>query len=256
MVLAIDIGNTNIVLGAIDNDETLFTARVSTEKSKTADQYAVEIKDILTLYDFDFKRLDGAIISSVVPSLCSVFKEAINKITGITPMVVEPGIKTGLNIKIDNPAQLGSDLVVSAVAAIAKYHTPLAVIDFGTATTITVIDHENTVLGGLIMPGIKISLEALTSRTSQLQDISLDTPKSIIGTNTADSMKAGLVYGNAAMIDCIISRLDEKMGKKLNVIATGGLSRFIIPHCTREIIFDDNLMLDGLYILYKKNKAK
>lgn len=256
MILAIDIGNTNIVLGAIDQEQTLFTARISTDKSKTSDQYAVEIKDILKLYDFDFLKLHGAIISSVVPALCSVFKDAIKKITGLDSLVVEPGIKTGLNIKIDNPAQLGSDLVVSAVAAIAKYKTPMAVIDFGTATTITVIDNENTVMGGLIMPGIRISLDALTSRTSQLQDISLDSPKSIIGTNTVDSMKAGLVYGNAAMMDCIITRLEDKIGKKLNVIATGGLARFVIPHCVSKIIYDDNLMLDGLYILYKKNMSK
>lgn len=257
MVLAIDIGNTNIVMGVIAEKDgerkIMFTSRISTDKRKTADQHAVEVKDILHMYGLDVSALDGAIIASVVPSLSYAFSSAVERVTGIKPMMVEPGMKTGLDIKIDNPAQLGSDIVVSSVAAISKYPTPLCVIDLGTATTMTVIDNKNAILGCLIIPGIRISLEALRSKTSQLQDISLDAPKNLIGKNTTESMKSGLIIGNAVMFDGVLDRIEKQLGRELTAVATGALAQFVIPHCLREISIDDDLMMDGLYILYKKN---
>ena len=257
MVLAIDIGNTNIVMGAISEENGRrrihFTSRISTDKSKTADQHAVEVKDIFHMYGLDVSALDGAIIASVVPSLSFVFASAIERVIGIKPMMVEPGMKTGLDIKIDNPAQLGSDIVVSCVAAIEKYPTPMCVIDLGTATTMTVVDNKNAILGCLIIPGIRISLEALRTNTSQLQDISLDAPKNLIGKNTTDSMKSGLIIGNAVMFDGVLDRIEKQLGRELTAGATGDPAQFVIPHCMRDIKIDDNLMMDGLYILYKKN---
>jgi len=174
MILAIDVGNTNIVLGCVDQEKIYFIARLATDHLKTEDQYAVELKSILELYEFNPSRIDGSIISSVVPPLTNVMKQATFFVTKKEPMIVGPGLKTGLNIMTDNPAQLGSDLVVAAVAALAQYKKPIAIFDLGTATTVSVIDDKGKFLGGIIMPGINISLAALSSRTSQLPRISLE----------------------------------------------------------------------------------
>lgn len=253
MILAIDIGNTNTVFGCLDNDNIFFVSRISTDLSKTEDQYAVELKDILRLYEISSADIDGAIISSVVPQLCHVISLAVKKVTGKTAMVVGPGIKTGLNIKIDNPAQLGSDLAVTAVAVLAEYKKPIIIVDMGTATTLTAVDQTGAYIGGAILPGVRISLDALTKSTSQLTGISLDTPKSIMGTNTFDAMRSGILFGNASMIDGMIGRMAEYLGTEPTVIATGGLARFIIPHCKSKIFYDDHLMLKGLRIIYNKN---
>ncbi|MEE0264520.1 MAG: type III pantothenate kinase [Acutalibacteraceae bacterium] len=256
MILALDIGNTNIVLGCVDKHNKVSSLfRIKTDISRTSWQYAVEINSMLSLCNVDKGMLHGCIISSVVPPLTGIIKQAVQIVADLEPMVVGPGIKTGLNIALDNPAQTGSDLVVDAVATIKQYKLPAIIFDMGTATTVSVIDADKTYIGGMIIPGIMISQEALTSRTSQLPKISLEAPKKIIGKNTIDCMKSGAVYGNAAMIDGIIERIEQELGQRATVIATGGLSSSIMPFCKRDdIIVDNDLLLKGLRILYDKNK--
>lgn len=254
MLLAIDIGNTNITLGAYNDASLSFTARIATNHNMTADQYAVEIKNILALHGLDYKKIDNCIISSVVPPLSSAVKNAVVTLCNIVPLVVGPGIKTGLNIKIDNPAQLGADLVVSAVGAVAEYTLPCIIIDMGTASTVSVIDKNAQFLGGVIAAGVGLTLKALTENTSQLPSIDITAPKSVIGKNTVDSMSSGLVFGTAAMLDGLIERISDELGETPTVIATGGLSRDIISHCKKDIIYNENLLLDGLKEIYEKNR--
>lgn len=255
MILAIDVGNSNIVFGGIENSKTAFVTRITTSTGKTDDEYAVLFKMLIELNNLSPDSFDGAIISSVVPQLNNILKSAVYKIISKEPMIVGPGIKTGLNIKIDNPAQLGSDLVVGAVAAVAEYPKPLIVIDMGTATTICAIDKDAVYRGGIIYPGVKVSMESLTKSASLLQGISLEAPKKVIGTNTIDCMRSGTVFGNASMIDGMIDRMSKELDGNVTVVATGGLSSRIIPYCTHKIILDDNLLLKGLQIIYNKNNA-
>ena len=253
MILAIDIGNTNIVVGVIRDDTPLFVERISTDSGKTDLEYAVMIKTILEIHHLDAEDCEGSIISSVVPPVTATVKSALNKLLGKDPLVVGPGVKTGLNIKIENPAQLGSDLVVDAVAGIAEYPTPLLIIDMGTATTISAVDKKGTYLGGVIIPGARVALDSLSSKASQLPHISFEAPKKAIGTNTIECMKSGSVLGNACLIDGMLDRMEAELGETATIIATGGLARFIVPLCKRSIIYDDNLLLKGLNIIYKKN---
>lgn len=255
MILAIDIGNTNIVIGGVDDNKIYFVSRLSTDRTKTEDEYAVMFKSILEIHGINLNEFDGVAISSVVPPLTNIMKRSVKILTGLTPLVVGPGVKTGFNIKIDNPAQLGSDLVVGAVAAIALYTKPLIIFDMGTATTICAIDKNSNYLGGIIYPGVKVSLDSLTQRTSQLPAISLEAPAKTIGKNTIDCMKSGVIYGNASMADGMIDRIEAELGEKATVVATGGLSQMILPHCRHKIIFDNDLLIKGLKIIYDKNKA-
>lgn len=254
MILAIDIGNSNIVLGCIQGKEIVKEARMATDLIKTSDQYCAELKNMLDLLEIDIKKIDGTIISSVVPPVLNSFRTAIIKLTGETPLVVGPGIKTGLNILLDNPAMAGGDLIVGAVAALAEYKPPLLVIDMGTATTITAIDSKGNYLGGSIFPGVKISAEALSGRTAQLPAISLDAPKKAIGRNTIDAMRSGLMMGTAAMLDGMIDRMEEELGSPATVVVTGGIARFVIPMCRRDMTYDKDLLLKGLRILYENNR--
>ena len=254
MILAIDIGNSNIVLGCIQGTEIIKEARMATDLIKTSDQYCAELKNMLDLLEIDIKKIDGTIISSVVPPVLNSFKTAIIKLTGETPLVVGPGIKTGLNILLDNPAMAGGDLIVGAVAALAEYKPPLLVIDMGTATTITAIDSKGNYLGGSIFPGVKISAEALSGKTAQLPAISLDAPKKAIGRNTIDAMRSGLMMGTAAMLDGMIDRMEEELGGPATVVVTGGIARFVVPMCRRKMTYDKDLLLKGLRILYENNR--
>ncbi|MDY3767465.1 MAG: type III pantothenate kinase [Lachnospiraceae bacterium] len=254
MILAIDIGNTNIVIGCIKNSNVLFTERLSTDQTKTVLEYAISFKNVLEMYNLSPSMIDGAIISSVVPPVTNLIRTSVEKITGKSVMIVGPGVKNGLNILMDNPAQVGSDLIVNAVAAIHEHKPPLIIIDMGTATTISVVDKNQNYIGGMIIPGIGISLDALTSRTSQLPRISLEPPKKTIVKNTIDCMKSGIIHGNASCIDGMIDRIEKELGEKATVIATGGLAYAIIPHCTKEILIDDELLLKGLWLIYQKNK--
>lgn len=252
MILAIDIGNTNIVTGVCDGQHILFMERITTNHTATDAEYAIILKQIFELKNIDASTVEGAIISSVVPSVTNSVKNAVRKINGIDALVIGPGIKTGLSIKTDNPAQLGSDLVVDAVAALQCYSAPLIVFDMGTATTVSVINKDKEYLGGMIMPGMMISLNAMVSGTSQLPKIGLDKPKKLIGANTTDCMKSGILYGTASSIDGIIDRIKEEIGNA-TVVATGGLAGTVIPLCKNEIILDDELLIKGLMIIYNKN---
>ncbi len=253
MLLAIDIGNTNITLGAFNESNLQFTARLATDTRKTADQYAVDIKNLLSLYSLHTTEIEDCIIASVVPAVGKSISRAVSKLCYIVPLMLGPGIKTGLNIKIDDPAQLGADLVAGAVGALDAYNTPCVVIDMGTASTVSVLDHNGAFVGGVIAAGVRLTLKALTENTAQLSSIPIEAPKSVIGSNTAECMQSGLVYGAAAMIDGLLLRIEKELGEKPTVVATGGLSKEIICHCSSNIIYNENLLLDGLRVIYEKN---
>ena len=252
MILAIDIGNTNIVVGCCEEKKILLMERLTTNHTATALEYAISLKAILELSAVDKKDINGAIISSVVPSVTYTVRTAVKKLIGVDALVIGPGIKTGLSIKTDNPAQLGSDLVVDAVAGIQEYGAPLVIFDLGTATTVSVINKEKEYLGGMILPGMMISLNAMVSGTSQLPKISLEKPKKLIGTNTIDCMKSGILYGTASSMDGIIDRIRDEIGD-VTVVATGGLAGTIVPLCRNKVILDDELLIKGLMIIYNKN---
>lgn len=254
MLLAIDIGNTNIVIGGIRDDKIIFKARIATDRTRTSDQYGVEIKNMVEAFGAKISDISDCIISSVVPPVFNSVKTGVIKVIGKQPMVVGPGLKTGLNIHVDVPSQVGSDRIVIAVAALAEYKAPLILMDMGTATTIEVVEPENVYMGGVIFPGVRVSLDALTSRAAQLPGISLDQPKQVIGKNTVDAMRSGMMYGSAAMIDGLIERMEEELGHRCTLIATGGMAQFITPLCRRKIILEKDLLLKGLNIIYKKNK--
>ncbi len=252
MVLAIDIGNTNIVIGCCDGENVLFMERLTTNHTATELEYSISFKTILDIYGIDKNKISGSIISSVVPSVTDTIKGAVKKICGLDSMIIGPGIKTGLSIKTDNPAQLGSDLVVDAVAGIHEYGAPLVIFDMGTATTISVINESKEYLGTIIMPGMMISLNAMVSGTSQLPKISLDKPKKLIGTNTVECMKSGILYGTASSMDGMIDRIRDEIGEA-TVVATGGLAGSVVPLCRNKVILDDELLIKGLMIIYNKN---
>ena len=253
MILAIDMGNTNIVIGGIDSTQTYFVERITTDHVKTGLEYAVNIKNILEIHDIDKSRIEGAIMSSVVPPLNAPISSAINKLFGFRPRLVGSGMKTGLNIIMDNPKTVGSDMIVDAVAVVKEYPLPAIVIDMGTATTMSVVDQKGNYIGGVIFPGLRVSLDSLSSKAAQLPSISLEIPKKVIGKNTIDCMRSGIMYGSAGMIDGIIDRMEAELGETPSVIATGGLSRFVVPLCRHKIIYDEALLMKGLWILYEKN---
>lgn len=253
MLLTIDIGNTNITLGTYNSGILSFTARLSTDHGKTADQYAVEINSILSLYGQSAEDIEDCIISSVVPAATVSISGAVSRLCHIVPLILGPGVKTGLNIKIDNPAQLGADLVAGAVGALEEYTLPCVIIDMGTASTISVLDKNGTFLGGVIAAGVRLTLKALAANTAQLPSIPIEAPPSVIGSNTVECMQSGLVYGTAAMLDGLLEKIEEELGETPTFVATGGLSREITVHCRKNIIYNENLLLDGLRAIYEKN---
>ena len=255
MLLAIDIGNTNIVLGCIEDDKIVYKARIATDRTRTSDQYGVEIKNMLEAYGVQIKDIDDCIISSVVPPVFNSVKTGVIKILGKQPMVVGPGVKTGLNIRLANQTQVGADIVADAVSALEKFNPPIITIDMGTATTIGVISEGRTYEGGLLLPGVNVSLEALSHRAAQLPDISLQHPKSLIGKTTEDCMRSGIVYGTAAMLDGIVDRIREQFpGKEVTVVATGGNAPVIVRYCRTPIIYHKHLLMEGLWTIYQKNR--
>ena len=254
MILAIDIGNSNIVIGCIENGVIQNETRIATDLVKTSDQYCFDLKNMLSLSDVPVARLEDVIISSVVPPVLNSMRTAVLKLTGKKPFVVGPGIKTGLNILLDNPQQVGSDLIVAAVAALREYKPPLILIDLGTATTISVINKDRAYLGGCICPGVRISAEALSSRAALLPGIDLDQPRRAIGKNTTDCMRSGIMLGAACMLDGMVERMEQELGERATVVATGGIARFVLPMCRREIAYDRNLLLKGLAVLYQMNR--
>lgn len=256
MILAIDVGNTQIVIGCIDNGELSHVVRLSTNAVKTADEYAVAICNILGFHSISRANIKGAIISCVVPPLTAVLKDAVRLLTGVNALIVGAGVKTGMNILIDDPAQLGSDMVATAVGALASYQLPIIIVDLGTATKMFVLDKNGGFIGGAILPGVALSMNALAAGTAQLPDVPLEAPAKCISANTVDCMKSGAVFGAASAIDGMVERFEAQLGIPAQIIATGGLAETVYHHCKRDIIHDPHLILRGLGIIYEKNKKK
>lgn len=254
MILALDVGNTNITLGVYDKKELKLITRMNTDSRRLTDQYAIEIRDILDIHGISISSIEGSIIASVVPNLTTTIINAIKRLTGRTPISVGPGVKTGLNIKVDNPSTLGADFVAGCVAAIAHYECPAIIIDLGSATTIAVIDEKHNFLGCSIIAGVAISLDALASRTAQLPQINLQSGKNVlIGKNNIDCIHSGAVHGTASIIDGMSERIEEQLGSKCSIIITGGFSSIIAPYCKKKVVVDENLLLEGMRIIYEKN---
>ena len=256
MLLTVDIGNSRISIGGFRGENLEFLGRLVTQPVKTDDQYSVELSQIMALHKVRTQEITGVILSSVVPELTGPVKSALKKITGVSPMVVGPGVKTGLNILTDDPGQLGADLVAGAVAAVSLYPAPCLVFDLGTATTISVIDREKRFLGCVICAGIGITLEALTTRTALLPHVEIEKPPSPIGKNSAQAMQSGLVHGTSAMLDGLAARLEQELGEPATLIVTGGFAQLAAANCRRQFIVNDNLLMEGLRILYEKNKKE
>lgn len=253
MVLAIDIGNSTTNVGLFSQDGTLtFHSHLTTVRNATCDQCAINLMGFFLLNHADMQGVSGAVLSSVVPSVTSNMCGAVERLTGKVPLLMGPGVKTGLNIKSDIHTQMGSDIVACSVSAISKYPTPLIVIDMGTAVTMSYLQ-GNTYEGCVIMPGVRVALEALSERAAELPHISIEPPTSIFGHNTVDAMRAGVLYGNAGMIDGMIERLEEHSAPVTTVVATGGTAPLVLPYCKRDIVYDADLLLRGLYLIYQKN---
>ncbi len=255
MLLAIDIGNSNISVGLFDGERELkFLSSIDTDGRKTADQISIDLMNIFTLYHYDIRDVTGAIFSSVVPSMNFMMSKALTRLLGRTPMEVGPGIRTGLNIRMENHNQLGADLVANAVSALVKYRAPIILIDMGTATTISYISSKRTYEGGLMFPGVYLSLDALSRHAAQLPDVSLQHPKNLIGKNTEDCMRNGIVYGMAGMLDGIVDRIRDMLkGEEPTVVATGTPAPVIVRHCRNQIIYDKYLLMEGLWEIYQRN---
>jgi len=254
MILTIDIGNSNIVLGGVEDQKILFEARLQTDATKTSDQYCVDLKILLEVYGVDAKQIEGTIIASVVPQVLNSVQTAVKKLTGKQCLVVGPGLKTGLDIRLENPNQTGADLVVGCVAALREHKPPMIVVDMGTATTMVVLNEQGALVGGCICPGVKISLDALTEKTALLPGLQLDQPKKAIGRNTIDCMRSGIMMGAACMLDGMIERMEAELGCKTTVVVTGGIAKFVIPMCKREMLYDKDLLVKGLAAIYRDNK--
>ena len=254
MILVVDIGNSNVVIGGVEGEKILFEARLRTDTTKTSDEYAIDLKSILDIYNVSDECIEGSIIASVVPQVLNTVQTAVMKLTGKKALVVGPGLKTGLNIAIDNPSQTGADLVVGCVAALREHKAPLIVIDMGTATTMVVLDKNGSLIGGSISPGVKISMDALTGGTALLPGLQLDQPKRAIGRNTTDCMRSGIMLGTACMLDGMVERMEEELGYKTKVVVTGGIAKFVVPMCKHEMTYDKDLLVKGLAALYRENK--
>lgn len=255
MILVVDVGNSNIVLGIYKHRELLHHFRISTSRQSTVDEYGILIHSFFQMSGISTSEIEGIIISSVVPPLVNVLEEMCIKYVGKKPLVVGPGIKTGLNLRYENPREVGADRIVNAVAAIDQFNCPLVVVDFGTATTFDCIDGEGNYLGGAIVPGIGISTEALYQRASKLPRIELEKPKKVIGRNTVHAMQAGIIFGYAGQVDGIVERIKEEMQATPKVIATGGLAELIASETKTIEVVSPMLTLEGLRIIYERNKG-
>ena len=253
LILAVDIGNSTTSVGLFDAAGALvFRSDLTTSARATRDQCAVSLRGVFGLYGADLGEVSGAVIASVVPSVTASMREAVALLIGRPPMVMGPGVKTGINIKSDIHTQMGADIVAGAVAAMARYPSPTIVIDLGTAVTMSYV-RGNSYEGCVILPGIRLSLEALSQGAAELPHISIETPPTIFGHNTVDAMRAGIVYGSASMIDGMIARLEQAGGEGATVVATGECGSEVLRHCQRNILYDADLLLIGLYLVYKKN---
>lgn len=256
MILAIDVGNTHTVFGCVDDSGRAAPVfRVSTDRQETDYGYAAKIKQILQLGGVDTEAFAGSVLSSVVPPVTDVMARAVQLLTGARPLVVGAGLKTGLHIAMDDPGTVAPDLVATAVAAKEYYPLPCVIIDMGTATTLTAVDERGRYIGGAILPGVGISMDALAQSTSLLPRIELGAPKQPIATNTVDSMKAGVLYGTAGAIDGILDRFAEQLGREpASIVTTGGLAKSVCAHCRHDVLCDEDLLLKGLWLIWQKNR--
>lgn len=256
MLLAIDMGNTNITLGAFDGEELVFVSRLYTARHKSSDEFAIDFLDIFNLYNVKPSDFDGVIFASVVPQLTDHIVNAVKRTIGIEPLIVGPDYNGNIKIDILPISQVGADLIAGVVAAVNKYPLPCLVADLGTATKILVIDKSGYFKGCVISPGVKISLDALAQGAALLPYVSFTAPKKAIGENTTECMQSGIVFGTAAMLDGLFERIKNELGEdEVTVVATGGYSPAIIPSCKTEILYDENLLLDGLKEIYKAAKS-
>ena len=253
MILAVDIGNSSIVVGGFQGDDLLFQARIRTDTTKTSDEYCIDLMSILDVYRQKRSQIEGSIIASVVPQVTNALKTALKKVSDKECLVVGPGLKNGLNMKIENPSLAGADLVVGAVAALREHKPPMIVVDMGTATSLTVLDSTGALVGGSICPGVQVSLDALTQHTALLPGLQLDQPRRAIGKNTIECMRSGVMLGAASMIDGLVERMEQELGSKTQVILTGRIAKFIAPLCRTPLIYDSDLTLKGLAVLYREN---
>ena len=256
MILTIDVGNTNVVLGCVEDGVVVSRSRLATNTSDLPNDYAMKMRQSFAFDSIDYHEFEGAILSSVVPQVNRAIRSAVRKLTGLECIIVGAGIKTGVNVKIDDPGTLAGDLITGTVGALSMYKPPIIIVDMGTATTIVAVDKDGAYIGGAIVPGVNLSFEALSQGTSLLPNISIEAPRKCIATNTVDSMKSGAVFGTAAMIDGMIERIEEELGEKCTVIATGGLAPLIMPLCRRKMILDEDLILKGLLSVYKRNTSR
>jgi type III pantothenate kinase len=253
VIFVFDIGNTNTVLGVYDGDELKYQWRIETNRNRTDDEYGMVIKSLFNHVGLSFSHIDGIVISSVVPPIMFALERMCEKYFNLKPLVVGPGTKTGLNIKYENPREVGADRIVNAVAAIHDYGSPLIIVDFGTATTYCYINEEKQYMGGAIAPGIGISTEALYSKAAKLPRIEITRPEGVIGKNTVSAMQAGIVYGYVGQVEGIVKRMKEQSKKEPTVIATGGLAQLISQESNVFDVIDPFLTLKGLQLIYKRN---
>jgi len=256
MILALNIGNSNITFGSYTPDGKLvFSSRLFADTALSSDELLYKMVNMLALYGAEPQEITAIIFSSVVPPINFMMTKALTRLLGEPPMVVGPGVKTGLNIRMEVHNQLGADLVANAVAALEKYAPPIIMIDMGTATTISYISAKRSYEGGLMFPGVRLSLDALSDHTAQLPDISLQHPKQLIGKNTEDCMRSGIVYGTAGMLDGIIDRIREMLpGEQPTIVATGSNAPVIVRYCRNKVYYDKYLLMNGLWAIYQKNR--
>lgn len=254
MLLAVDIGNTNICIGILEGDSVRFTTRMVTRPRCTSDEYTTELKFLLRRLHVDPSHAKGVIVCSVVPGLTRPLAEACSRLTSCTPMLVSTALNTGLIMDVDEPERVGQDRIADAAAAAALYPLPCMTVDLGTATTYNVIGEGGVFLGGFIVPGVQTSLRAISAGTAQLPPIAPEAPAQLIGRNTVSCLNNGAMFGTAAMLDGLADRVEQNLGQKLTVVATGGLAPYIMPCCKREIHYDADLLFHGLALLYQKNR--
>lgn len=255
MILAIDMGNSNVKIGIVENEKKVIEERVHTDSTHTSLEYAEHILQLLGLYHVKKEEITGAVIASVVPPLTAVLSAAVNKVFGFRPMIVNGNLKTSVTFKgVDDPCYVGADLVAGAEAVCREYPLPCIMVNMGTATTIMLVDKDGDFRGGSILPGMKTALSALSDDAAILPEISLDEPGSPITLDTVECMRGGIIYGNAAQIDGIVERMEEEIGEACTVVATGGMARFCVPYCRHGVILDKDLLMKGLYYIWTENK--
>jgi len=253
MLIAIDVGNTQTVMGLYDGTELVDSWRLSTVRDRTADEYRLFFAGLLRQDGYRLDEVHGVALSSVVPSAKAAMIQVAEDMIEGPLVVVGPGVKTGMPIHIDNPHEVGADRVVNAVAALHRYGTPVVAVDFGTSTNLDAVDASGAYVGGAIAPGLEVSLNALISATAALRRVDLTPPRAAIGKSTVEAIQSGLLYGHAGLVDGLVDRLVAELGGKVAVVATGGLAPTIVPHCRSVEIVDANLTLDGLRMIYEMN---